>query len=97
MEFIWLPVFIFLELVKILIFIEIIFSFLSLLGIHIAIPFIHTIVQPLFVFIRKNLPVQFFGLDFSPIILLILINLSQRAIINVSPEIVIYLPQLGFL
>lgn len=97
MEYITLPVFIFLELIKILIFIEIIFSFLSLLGIHIAIPFINTIVQPLFGIIRKNLPVQFFGLDFSALILLILIGLAQRALVNLSPEIAVYLPQFGIL
>lgn len=97
MEYITLPIFVFLELVKILIFIEIVFSLLSLVGIFIAIPFVNAILHPLFAFVRRTLPVSGFGIDFSPIILLILIGLGQRALINLSPEIVIYLPQFGIL
>jgi uncharacterized protein YggT (Ycf19 family) len=95
MEFIALPVFVFLELVKILIFLEIIFSLLSLLGIFVAIPFVTRIVHPLFHFVRTTIPTQFSGLDFSALVLLILIAICQRALIGLAPEILIYLPQSG--
>lgn len=59
MIFFALPVFVFLELLKWLIFIEIILSWISLLGIVIAIPFVRAIIYPMFYGIRKSLPVQF--------------------------------------
>ncbi len=95
MEFFALPVFVFLELIKILIFIEIVLSLLSLVGILIAIPFISSIVHPMFHFIQNKMPVQFFGMDFSALILLIIIGLLQQATINIAPEIIVYLPQSG--
>ncbi|MDD2745580.1 MAG: YggT family protein [Candidatus Gracilibacteria bacterium] len=93
MEIIALPVFVFLVLIKLFVIFEVILSLLSLLGILVAIPFISAIVQPMFQFIRNKLPVEFFGFDFSALILLIVIGILQQAILVNVPEIIIYLPQ----
>lgn len=93
MEFIALPVFVFLEIFKWILILEIILSWLAFLGILVAIPFISSIVNPVLDFVRKYLPVQFMGLDFSVLILLWLIWVAQHAIILYVPEIIAYLPQ----
>lgn len=59
MVFFALSIFVFFELIKWLIFLEILFSWLSLLGLHIAIPFVRSIVYPMFFAVQKILPVRF--------------------------------------
>jgi hypothetical protein len=93
MEIIALPIFVFLVLIKVLVIIEVILSLLSLLGILVAIPFVSAIVQPMFQFVRRILPVVFFGLDFSALILLIVIGIIQQTILINFPTIMVYLPQ----
>ena len=77
MDFIAFPLYIFLELLLWLIYIEIFLSLLSLLGILIAIPFISRIVQPMFDAVARVLPTRFMGLDFSPIILILSIGFAK--------------------
>jgi len=60
MEFIALPVFVFLELLKWFLYLEVLFSWLALLGVFVAIPFVSDIVRPLLDGVRKFLPVQAF-------------------------------------
>ena len=97
MDFIAFPLYIFLELLKWLIFIEIILSWLSLTGILIAIPFISSIIQPMFDGIAKILPTRFMGMDFSPILLLFSIYIIQGVLVSFAPIIRVYLPSLSFL
>ena len=96
MELLILPFFVFLELLKWLIFIEIILSWVALLGVFIAIPFISTILQPMFQAIRRILPVQFLGLDFAPLILLIAIQIVQGMLLSFAPLIRFYIPSILF-
>jgi uncharacterized protein YggT (Ycf19 family) len=92
MDFIALPLYIFLELLKWIIFIEIILSWLSLTGLLIAIPFISRIVQPMFDGIARVLPTRFMGIDFSAIVLLFSIYIVQGLLLSLSPAIRVYLP-----
>ena len=73
MDFIFFPIYIFVELLLWLIYIEVFLSLLSLLGIFVAIPFVSSIVQPMFEAIARVLPTRFMGLDFSPIVLVLAI------------------------
>jgi uncharacterized protein YggT (Ycf19 family) len=97
MDFIAFPLYIFLELLKWLIFIEILLSWLSLTGILIAIPFINSIIQPMFDGIAKALPTRFMGLDFSAMLLLFSIYIVQGMLVSVAPIIRVYLPSLSIL
>ena len=59
MIFLALPIFVFFELIKWLIFIEIILSWIALLGIVISIPFIRAIIYPMFNGVKKAFPAEF--------------------------------------
>ncbi len=94
MEFIVLPFYVFLELIKWLIFIEIILSWAAFFGVFIAIPFINAIIGPMFTRIREMLPVQFFGLDFTALIILFSIQILQRTMETFFPILALYIPSI---
>ena len=43
--------------------------------------FIYSITEPVFDFVREHLPVVFGGIDFSPLIVILVIQLFQRVVI----------------
>ncbi len=92
MEFIVLAVYLLLELIKWLIIIEIVLSWVSLLGLHIAIPFISLVVHPLFDRVRKIIPSTFSGMDFAPLYVLLAIYIFQNTAIQYIPGLLYSLP-----
>ena len=97
MDILLLPFFVFLELIKWMIFIEIILSWISLLGLHIAIPFFSVVLIPIFERTRKIFPTALGPLDFTPVILLIAIYVIQSLIVQIVPSILLRIPSFSFL
>jgi YggT family protein len=78
---------IFLSLIEYIIIIEIILSWLILVGIQVRIGFFAAITQPLYLFIRKILPTTLWPIDFTPVILLIIIQFLTWLLLPFTPII----------
>jgi len=65
---------IFLKIIEWIIIIDIILSWLPLLGIQIIIPFFRSVLDPLYFFIKKYIPTTVAGLDFTPFIIMLCIQ-----------------------
>lgn len=77
MDIIILPFFVFLELFKWILIIDIVLSWLPLLGIQVIIPFFHAILSPMYDWIRRYLPVTFGSIDFSAFVMLVVLEIIE--------------------
>lgn len=79
---------IFLALIQWIVFIDVILSWGTLIGIHFRPRFIQAITIPLYETVRRFIPSSFGGIDFAPIIVFIVIELATKVIITVDPSVI---------
>ncbi len=79
--------FIFLNLISLLIYIDIILSWFSLLWFYIKIKFIRDILDPIYNKIKSIIPTTIWIFDLTRLIVLILIILLQGFLLYLSPEL----------
>lgn len=84
---------IFLSLIQWVIFIDVILSWGTLVGINFRPKFIQVITLPLYEIVRKFIPSSFGGIDFAPIIIFIAIELTTNLILKIDPSILGLLPR----
>lgn len=77
----------FLSLIQWVIFIDVILSWGTLIGINFRPKFIQAITLPLYEIVRKFIPSSFGGIDFAPIIIFIAIELTTNLILKIDPSI----------
>ena len=86
-----LAIVIFLSLIQWVVFIDVILSWGALIGIHFRPRWIASITTPLYDGIKKVIPTSFGGLDFTPIIIFILIQIATNLVIAIDPSILSFL------
>lgn len=82
---------IFLSLIQWIVFIDVILSWGSLLGIHFRPKFIQSITLPLYETVRRFIPSSFGGIDFTPILVFIAIEILAKVLITLDPSILVFL------
>ncbi len=87
MTTILLAVYIFLELLIYIIFIDVILSWLYLFWIKIRPKFIADIIDPIYFRIKKFIPTTFWPIDFTPIVVILLIYFLRTFILILFPDI----------
>lgn len=93
MTIILFSILIFLSLVQWMILIDVILSWLSLIGVYFRPKFIQAITTPLYETVRRYIPSSFSGIDFAPIIVFIAIEFMAKLIITIDPGILSLLPK----
>lgn len=83
---------IFLALIQWVVFIDVILSWGTLIGVHFRPRFIQAITVPLYETVRRFIPSSFGGIDFAPIIVFIAIELATKAIVTIDPNVMGLLP-----
>lgn len=83
---------IFLALIQWVVFIDVILSWGTLIGVHLRPRFIQAITVPLYETVRRFIPSSFGGIDFAPIIVFIAIELATKVIITIDPSVMGLLP-----
>ncbi len=73
MQIIILTILIFLNIIQLVIFLDIILSWLILFWIRIRLKFVQDILSPIYGTIKKTVPTTFGAFDFTPIIVLLII------------------------
>ncbi|MCP4523009.1 MAG: YggT family protein [Candidatus Gracilibacteria bacterium] len=68
------PVLIFLKILEVLVFIDVILSWLQIFGLNLRPKFLADIIDPIYNTIKKLIPTSIGGLDFTPIIILLFIT-----------------------
>ena len=76
-----------------MVFIDVILSWGTLVGIHFRPKFIVAITLPLYETVRRFIPSSFSGIDFSPIIVFIAIELISKLLIAIDPSVLALLPR----
>ncbi|MDD5197337.1 MAG: YggT family protein [Candidatus Gracilibacteria bacterium] len=77
----------FLSLIQWVVFIDVILSWGTLIGINFRPKFIGAITLPLYETVRRLIPSSFGGIDFAPIIVFIAIELITKFILTIDPGI----------
>lgn len=80
---------IFLSILRWIVIFDVILSWSALFGFRIRIPFVRSLLDPLYRFIRAHFPVSFSGLDFAPIVLLLGIFVAEWGIIRLVPSVTV--------
>lgn len=70
--------YIFLNLLKLIIFVDIILSWLTIFWIKIRPQILADIIDPMYFYVRKYIKTSFWPLDFTPIIVIIAISLLEQ-------------------
>lgn len=83
--FFW--IYIFLDILWLLVFIDVILSWLSIFQINIRPKFLANIMDPIYEFVKKNISTNIGPLDFTPIIVIFWIYFLKMLIIIFFPEI----------
>jgi len=78
---------IFLEIMQLIIFIDVILSWLTLVWINIRPKFISNIIEPSYKTIRKILPTRIWMVDFTPIVAILLIIFVRWTLFLIFPEL----------
>lgn len=81
----WL--YIFCDIIRLLIFADIILSWLTLLWIKIRPQFLSNIIDPFYNFVRKNIPSTIWMFDFAPFIVLFWFYYIQLILVKIFPEV----------
>lgn len=82
---------IFLSLIQWIVFIDVILSWGTLVGIRFRPKFIQAITFPLYDAVHRFIPSSFSGIDFAPIIIFIAIELITKLILAIDPSVVLLL------
>lgn len=82
---------IFLSLIQWAVFIDVILSWGTLIGLHFRPKFIQAITLPLYETVRRFIPSSFGGIDFAPIIVFIALEFITKILIAFDPNILEYL------
>ena len=82
METIILAIYFFLNFLQIFIFVDVILSWLTLFWLNIRPKIISDLIDPMYFYVRKHIKTSFWPVDFTPLIILIVISLLQNLIIN---------------
>ncbi len=82
METIILAIYFFLNFVQIFIFVDVILSWLTLFWLKLRPKIISDLIDPMYFYVRKYIKTSFWPVDFTPLIILIIISLLQNLIIN---------------
>jgi len=80
-------IYIFLDLLWFFIFIDVILSWLTLFWINLKPRFIFQLVHPLYKWVKNIIPTNIWPLDFTPIVLILIIYFFKWLIFTLSPEI----------
>ena len=94
MLYIYLTIYILLELIWYLILLDVILSWLTLAGLQIRPKFISDIIDPFYKNIKSFIPTNIWPIDFTPIVAIIFIYFLHALIGLISPETIIYIQQL---
>ena len=78
---------IFLEILSMIVIIDVILSWLTLLWLKARPKFIADIIDPIYEKVKKLIPTIFWPVDFTPIIVILLIWFIKWAIVIIFPEI----------
>nr|MDD3719811.1 YggT family protein [Candidatus Gracilibacteria bacterium] len=84
---IFIAIIIFTELLFYIVFIDVILSWVTLVGLNIRPKFIAQIIDPIYSFIKSFLPTTFGPFDFTPIILIMILYFIKGLIIILSPGV----------
>lgn len=87
-DYISLAILIFLELIFYIIFIDVILSWLILFWLRFRPKFIADIIDPIYNFIKKIIPTTFWPIDFTPIIVIIIIMFLRWILFFFNPNII---------
>lgn len=74
---------IFIELIEYIIFFDVILSWLVLLWIKFRPEFIKWIIEPIYAKVKKIIPTNIWYLDFTPIVVIIILEIIRTIIINI--------------
>ena len=77
----------FLALIQWIVFIDVILSWGTLIGIRFRPKFIQSITLPLYETVRRFVPSSFGGIDFAPIIVFIAIEFATKLVLTIDPSI----------
>ena len=80
--------YIFLDTVRFLIFIDIILSWLTLFWINIRFKFIRDILNPIYNYIKKIIPTTIWFIDLTPIIIIIALEILKYILFFIFPDII---------
>lgn len=86
-ETVLIAVIIFTELLFYVIFIDVILSWLSVFWLNLRPKFIADIIDPIYSFVKKYIPTSFWPLDFTPIIIILILYFIKGLIIILNPWI----------
>jgi YggT family protein len=81
---------IFLSILRWVIILDIILSWSVLFGVRVQIPFVRSLLDPVYRFVRSNLPTTFSGLDFAPLIVLLGIYFLEGVVLSLNPGVTVY-------
>ncbi len=87
LDIIYIAIFIFLELIFYVVFIDVIISWLLLFWINFRPKFIADIIDPMYKFVRSIIPTTFWPIDFTPIIIIIIIYFLRWLLFLLNPWI----------
>ncbi len=85
--YILLGIVIFLQLVKFIVFADVILSWLRLFGLNIRPKFIADIIDPLYENIKKYIPTTIGPIEFTPIVIIILVHFISNFILLSQSEV----------
>lgn len=84
---IFIAILIFLELIFYVIFIDVILSWLVLFWVNFRPKFIADIIDPIYKFIKSIIPTSFWPIDFTPIIVILIIYFLRWLVVILNPWI----------
>ncbi|MBP8016410.1 YggT family protein [Candidatus Gracilibacteria bacterium] len=86
-DYICFTVIIFLSLLQWIVIIEVILSWLKIFGFNISIFFIQSITYPIYFYIKKIIPTTFGPIDFTPVVIIIFLEILFKIIIIIRPSV----------
>lgn len=90
MQTIIIALLLFIDIFFYMILFSVIMSWLSLFWLNFKIKFIDNLIEPVFKFVKKNIPTTFWPFDFSPIIIIFILFFIRWLIVSFYPEIALY-------
>ncbi len=87
LETLLIAIIIFCEILFYIIFIDVILSWISLMWLNLRPKFIADIIDPIYAFVKKYIPTSFWPLDFTPIVIIIILIFLKGLIITLNPWI----------
>ncbi len=88
LNYICFTLIIFLWLLQWIVIIDVILSWLQIINLKINFSFIQNITYPIYTFVKKYIPTTMWIIDFTPIIILIWIELITKIIFTLNPEVI---------